>query len=390
MIFNFKLMLRLVGKSFAADSRSGAALRPKRLLAILIVFSAYALIETVNWICLLLDDVFYRKYRSVAVREPFFIAGIPRSGTTFLHRLLALDKRFTTMRLWEVVFAPSIIQKKLFMRAASADARLGSPVRRLVSRFERWFFKHNNHIHKMSFFAAEEDELLLLHIFSSLFLIIMFPFESEMKPYYYFDDAIEAGQRLRIMRFYKQCVQRHLYVFGRGKRFLSKNPVFTPKLRTLREVFPDGKMLCMFRSPYDVLPSINSLADCFLGLFGTEEKQTGIHDWLYEGILHWYRCPLALLETWPSGLIQKMCYETLVRNPREEVCTLYKAFGMNVSDDFDSALRAENERSRSYKSRHSYSIQDIGVAPEKIRADFKPILDRLGIELRDDQAELSA
>ena len=42
-----------------------------------------------------------------------YIIGAPRSGTTRLHKLLAADKnQFTTMKMWELFFAPALIQKK--------------------------------------------------------------------------------------------------------------------------------------------------------------------------------------------------------------------------------------------------------------------------------------
>ena len=46
----------------------------------------------------------------------------------------------------------------------------------------------------------------------------------EMNRFSRFDTDVSPEHRKKIMRFYKKCVQRHLYVFGPEKHFLSKNP----------------------------------------------------------------------------------------------------------------------------------------------------------------------
>ena len=51
-----------------------------------------------------------------------YIIGAPRSGTTRMHKLLADDQtQFTAMRMWELFFAPALIQKKLFRLFGKID-----------------------------------------------------------------------------------------------------------------------------------------------------------------------------------------------------------------------------------------------------------------------------
>ncbi len=122
MAFNFKLLIKVLYRTFWKTRGTNAQLTPKRLLIILIVFPSYVLIELINWIGLMLDAVFFSSYRSQKIREPVFIVGVMRSGTTFLHRLMARDEaHFTSMKHWEILFAPSIIQKKIFNAIGAAD-----------------------------------------------------------------------------------------------------------------------------------------------------------------------------------------------------------------------------------------------------------------------------
>lgn len=85
---------------------------PRRWLVMALFWPLFALLQAINGAGLLLDYLLFPDFRRVRVREPLFVVGVPRSGTTFLHRLLAGDReRFTTTALWELIFAPSITQR---------------------------------------------------------------------------------------------------------------------------------------------------------------------------------------------------------------------------------------------------------------------------------------
>ena len=67
----------------------------------------------INNLFLLMDNIFFN-YQKIKINKPLFIIGFPRSGTTFLHKMLLKDTQFTTPQLWELIFAPSILQKKIY------------------------------------------------------------------------------------------------------------------------------------------------------------------------------------------------------------------------------------------------------------------------------------
>ena len=96
------------------------------------------------------------------------------------------------------------------------------------------------HIHPLSLSMPEEDEPLMIYDFSSLYLYYFFPEAKAIKPYLFFDEALPAKKRKRIMNFYYRCVQRHQFVFNpKGdKIFLSKNPAFVSKISSLNQRFP--------------------------------------------------------------------------------------------------------------------------------------------------------
>jgi hypothetical protein len=64
-------------------------------------------------------------FRRQQIRQPVFVLGVPRSGTTFLHRALAADAAFTTTRTWELLFAPSLCQRYLIRGLIAVDSSWG-------------------------------------------------------------------------------------------------------------------------------------------------------------------------------------------------------------------------------------------------------------------------
>ena len=106
----------------AYDGRAGR-FSLQRLLVMTLFWPLFLLVQAINGLGLLLDYLLFPDFRRVQVREPLFVVGVPRSGTTFLHRLLAMDERFTTTALWELLFATSITQRYFWTGVARLDKR---------------------------------------------------------------------------------------------------------------------------------------------------------------------------------------------------------------------------------------------------------------------------
>lgn len=221
MPFDFRLFLRSLAHSLSAPANSTGRWTLKRFMVVTVLLPVYVIFEWIHWLSLLLDEILFPGYRKVKIRQPVFILGVPRSGTTFLHRVMAQDEeRFSCMRLWEVLFAPSIVEKKFFLALGALDRALGGPGKRFLTDLENRRFRELGKMHKLSLFEPEEDDPILIHIFSSVFLSFAEPFPDLFRPLVRFDTELPEKDRRRIMAFYRACLQRHLYVFGKGRQFL--------------------------------------------------------------------------------------------------------------------------------------------------------------------------
>ncbi len=381
MLFNFKLLSRVAYRSLFDASGTHARLTPKRFCALLIIWLLYCIAEITCWVGLLIDSIFFSGYRRQAVRQPIFIIGPPRSGTTFLQRLLAKDEgRFSSMKFWEIMFAPSVTQKKFFMTLGKLDSLCGSPLYRLVLGAETRIFKGFSEFHPASLFEAEEDGMILLHIFSSANAFFALPFVDELWPYFVFDQELAPAHRARIMGFYKRCVQNHLYVFGADKIFLSKNPMFSTMVQSLDEVFPDAKFIYMARTPFETVPSTISLVSYYFNtVMSPLEPYPYLKDQL-EMLELYYSYPLVKFLALPESRQLAIAYVTLIEQPQQTVKELYARFGIELSTAYCLALQKEQDKARRYTSRHSYSLEKFGLTPEAIVKKYEPVFERFGFD----------
>lgn len=360
-----------------AYRETGARFTVKRVFFVIFFPVLYFFHELVTWICLFSDEIFFPEYRKVEVGRPLFIVGFPRSGTTYLHRIVNKDvNQFSSLKLWEIFFAPSILQKIFFLSIGRLDRLLGKPLFKLAIKLENRLFSGSRSMHKISFFEAEEDEIILVHIFSSLFLAFMFPFD-EMNPFSRFDTDVSEANRKAIMKFYHGCIQRHLYVFGPDKRFLSKNPVSSSKINSIFETFPEAKIVCLVRQPLEAVPSAISWMSYGFRKFNAVD-QAVINEKIFSLVSHFYTYPLEQLSkrSEDCGIIET--YDMLVRDPGAFITNIYNRFGFEISESFQSLLDRETGKAKNYSSRHAYSLDEYGLTAEQIFNDFKPIFDRFG------------
>ena len=101
----------------------------------------YAVVNSIIlWNCFgsLVDALIFPSWKAIEVQEPTFIVGNARSGTTWLHRLLAKDNHtFTSMKTWELLFATSITYKIIFYRIYDFDKKyFRSVLYKLVNQLE--------------------------------------------------------------------------------------------------------------------------------------------------------------------------------------------------------------------------------------------------------------
>ncbi len=384
LIFNFKGLARFSYKQFFKSKGTPYRLSAKRIGLLLLAYPLYSLLELVTWLGLLLDEVLFPAYREVEIKEPVYIVGNPRSGTTFLQRLLARDERtFNAMRTWEMLLAPSITMRKAFRLISRLDCRLGRPLHRCLGMLEE-SWQEDNVVHRIAFRAPEEDEYLLIHIFSTLKIWLYVAMVDEAERYTYFDSRMPEEEKERIMAFYISCLRRHLYAHGGSdKHYLAKNPHFSPMVDTLYEYLPDVKIIYLARNPLDMIPSYISLKEDEWQLLGNPVEPYSSREYVLDMAHHWYSYPLERLDRAPQNSAIVVDFNDLVTDARGVVTEIYERFGLELSPAFDEVLRRVTERARNHESEHEYSLQEMGLTPDQIVSDYEEVFERFDFDTRD-------
>lgn len=370
-LYSARLYVTLCLQSFSRRRDLGRLTWKGRLLR-LVIYLLFLPIWLLHWLCLFLDEILFFSYHLQEIRRPLFILGVPRSGTTFLHRTIAEDRdRFTSVSTWEVFLAPSIIQKRIVLFLAWIDRRIGNPGAKLFKWIEKKLFAGLEGVHDVSLEAAEEDYLLLLPLFSCFILFLPFTESEHIWSLARLDWQASDKDKKRIMNFYRACLQKHLYVFARGahsnKRYLSKNAAFASWPITLDDHFPDAEFVVCMREPDKAVPSLLGSLQSGVDFFELELTTGELPDMLVTMMAEYYE---HLLERFPKDApVAHM--NTLKSSISDSVEAIYQYHGEAISADYRARLQELDAEARNYKTRTTaLKPEQAGLARRKSDTEF--------------------
>ncbi len=381
---NWTLLINLPGllKSSFSPQKNGAypGFSLQRIVVMLVFWPLFLTVCSINQLGLLLDNLLFPSFRHTKIHNPLFVLGIPRSGTTFLHRLLATDEtQFTTMRLWELLFAPSITQRYFWTFWGRLDQRIGAPVTRLLNWLQSLCLSSLNDVHKTQLKEPEEDYFALAPILGCFLLVLPFG-DSPLWKLSTFDRDASATEKASLMQFYHGIIQRHLYFHGTEKIFLSKNPSFTPLLYTLQQAFPDACFIACIRTPAEAVPSQVSAIMVGTKVFSGHVNHNWWQQKLINMLVFYYQQVLAAQQILTSDHYQLIRMEDLVANPKQTVTTLYHRFGYTLTAAHQTTLHREQEKSRQFRSKHHYNGERLGIHKHQLNQTFDFVYRELNYE----------
>jgi hypothetical protein len=329
-------------------------------------------------VCFFLDYIVFPGLRKVDVRTPVFIVGHARSGTTLMHRLMSKDgTRFSFFLLYELFF-PSLLQKKVMRFLGECDRRyLGGRIEKRIMAWDERKFAATQDMHATGLFAPEEDDFIHALSCASGFWIVLLPYMGELD--FYYVDERPAPRRRRLLRFYKECVKRQLYLNGTEKIHLSKNPTFSGRIESLIETFPDARIVVLVRNPYETIPSLLKLMKRSWQLRRwTDAQMARSLRALAEQSFHTYKYPLEVLARHPETRQAVVDYRELVARPARTVEEVYARLGFSMSPELEQVLRAEEKRASRHETRHTYSLEEFGLKGDEIQGELAELFERYG------------
>jgi omega-hydroxy-beta-dihydromenaquinone-9 sulfotransferase len=345
--------------------------RLKRFFFLLIFIPGVLFVVLLNWVCISLDHILFPNFRKVNINSPVFITGMPRSATTLCYYLLAANQQtFTCMKLWEIIFAPSVIQKKLAMGFYKIDKLINHLILKSFKRFDQYFFRPMKEKHPISLFNIEEDDYLFLHTFSTVSCALVLPQNKWFQSLKYFDETVPEKRKQTIMRYYKNCVKKHLYVFGPDKTYLAKSPSHTPKIKTLHQFFPGCHIIYMLRDPVETIVSTAHLLYTFKTIFHIKGEKP---EMLLNALLlsdFWYYYPLVTCKDLHENTIVTQGFKQLTLFPKESIREIYNKLNISTNPDYDLFIENVKDKAAGFRLNKNYSVAEYGLDLKDLKEKY--------------------
>lgn len=346
-------------------------------------------------ISLLLDNIFFPKWRDVKIENPIFIIGHPRSGTTFLHTLLTPTKEFLVFKDWELNH-PSLTIRKFLQNSRMLRTlfSLLSDLRFSPHRIKAEIKKNSKEgmgrrvqDYKQNMdLIAQEEELLFLHILDTQFLTLETPLGFSKKGYPELCFHDDKSYQDKSVLFLKNCFKRQIYCTGK-KQIIAKINFSLFRIKTLLKIFPDAKIIYLARSPLETIPSHFSLHRRLLDRqFGLNNipsnslKQYFEHRYHYNILFYKYFDDLMNNNEIPKNQILEITYDSL-KNDLKNVVHRMKCFtNLQFSSELECRVEKQANEQPSYKRKHkNLSLDELNLSEEKIRSDFDFVFKRYGL-----------
>jgi hypothetical protein len=302
----------------------------------------------------------------VPIEQPIFIVGWYRTGSTFLHALLAADSRHRAPRAWEL-FSPA---------AQSRHPGLSRQLRRLRSRFllgaNRSFVPEQGVAHHVPLDGPEECFFLLENDFVSSTAFNTFG------GYRYAFDLLEQDHR-PTYRFLRQQLQ----LLGHAepqRRWILKSPFHLWHLDALMDVFPDARIVFTHRTITESLPS-----NCSLSAMTTSK----IVQSLDLGVLgrfwsDYYRVGMDRATQQRARISAERIFDLslgrLGSDPVGALEDLYGHFGLDFEGARVAIDEASGRRGDAVGDEHVYNLEAFGLDETSLRqkfSDYEDFVDSL-------------
>jgi hypothetical protein len=330
-----------------------------------------------------LDHILYPEFRRQKIRQPVFIIAPPRSGTTFLQKLLAKNRgTFAPVLMYQTIF-PSITIQKIIQSVALASRQKGGLLFDISSWIERHCFGGWDGMHKMRFAEPEEDDGYFVYTFVTEAIYLLFPFVRALWGAGFADD-LPPRQRRRLMRYYRSCLQRHLYLNGPEKILLSKATQLSGSIECLKAEFPDARIVNILRNPVESIPSHISVfytvwnwVDPSIGKKSRESLEYA--ELAAAWFLHLEKNDIT---SRPENYL-RIFYTNLVRHPDRAARSIYRHFGIPLTPSAERTIQKEAKRALEYKSSHQYTLEEYGLSPTWIKKEIGGIMKRYDFRFSD-------
>jgi hypothetical protein len=306
------------------------------------------------------------------VAAPMFVTGEPRSGTTLMHALMAVDPDARALRFWEVMYPspPPGLARPDDPRRAQADADWCE----INAKLPKWL--HSHPYNDMLGDGLPEDERTWAFDFRVMTPTVWWqvPMQSLVGGL-----ATDAKAQYWLHKAMLQQVQYH-----RPRKYWVLKGFHGFRLKEMFETYPDATLLWLHRDPVQVAASRTMMmADIAEGIVGDVDLHA-------EAKLHLELTRASIANTMHNPLVDDprilhVRYTDFIADQVETARRYYAFSGRELSGHAASAMHsylADNRGDRHGKFHYSTQLLiDIGEDLDALHEEFRPFRERFGVEI---------
>jgi hypothetical protein len=294
---------------------------------------------------------------STPLNAPIFITGLPRSGTTFLHRMIALDPNHYGIPLWKML--------RPFNQPGAID------LRRIKASWElmncQQFFHGIKQKHFLRIDEPEEDIWMMgLTLQSPIFWILM-PVASYM-------EWLLGQDRSQCYREYTELLKAQQNKQP-GKRLVLKAPDHMAHLDLLISNVPNARIIQLHRDPVECVISLSSLVYSTQSASSRGINPTRLVEVNCRMVKHYLRSNEQLRKNPAiSNKILDIQYEELIQSPLAVVKRIYDFCEIPWLDDTNTALqRFVIDQPKNKFGEHLYHPEQFGLSSSDLSRCFEDL-----------------
>jgi hypothetical protein len=307
--------------------------------------------------------------RQQRIDRPIFIIGLPRSGTTILHELLAQDPQLRAPLTWEARFPcpPATAE------SCDTDPRIDSAER----IFDLW-----NHL-VPEFRTMHEMGARLpcecIHLTAHSFRCEEFLGRQQTASYGAWLASADMAPAYRWHRLMLALFQSSL----KTERWILKAPSHMGAMPFLLTEYPDACIVQTHRDPLQSMASTGSLLATHAWMRASEVDVELIKlGFAGEGMASRLNQVIEARQSHPGASEQfhDVRFSDLMERPIETVRSVYDAFSMEFTKDHAERIRLYlAAKPRGKHGRHEYRVEDLGVDVAQERERFRAYQERFSV-----------
>ncbi len=293
------------------------------------------------------------------VLKPLFVTGLPRTGTTLLHRLLARDPNARPLLAWEAFQPTPPPQPETYQ----TDPR--------ISYFQNGVDPLMEDIKSAHFMAALSPEECT-HLFSHQFYTTQYFLKYNLPS---FRKWFLAADMTPAYAFYKKTLQLLDWRFPEH-HWVLKAPSHLMFLKSLVANFPDASIIQTHRNPLEAIPSGMSL-NLKMQAPGAKMNPKELGQRSLPGYGYRLERGMKARNDLPEEPFLDVSYKDLVSNPIPVVRKIYDHFGYEYTPEFEENMeKFITQNPKGKHGAHRYSLDQFGITEEQVRQTCGSYMDR--------------